>query len=87
MKHKAHSEGRDLLIVDTGDLHDGNGLSDTTVPDGRITDEIFKYVDFDLLSIGWVYIHVITDIEITNCTLAMSQRLFITISSLGMKVA
>ena len=52
MKHKAYSEGRDLLVVDTGDLHDGTGLSDTTNPDGKITDEIFKYVDFDLLSIG-----------------------------------
>jgi 2',3'-cyclic-nucleotide 2'-phosphodiesterase (5'-nucleotidase family) len=52
MKKKAHSEGRDLLVVDTGDLHDGTGLSDTTSPDGKITDEIFKYVDFDLLSIG-----------------------------------
>ena len=52
MKNKAHTEGRDLLIVDTGDLHDGTGLSDTTSPDGKITDEIFKYVDFDLLSIG-----------------------------------
>ena len=52
MKDKAHSEGRDLLVVDTGDLHDGTGLSDTTNPDGEITDEIFKYVDYDLLSVG-----------------------------------
>ena len=52
MKHKAHHEGRDLLVVDSGDLHDGTGLSDTTIPDGEITDEIFKYLDYDLLSIG-----------------------------------
>jgi 2',3'-cyclic-nucleotide 2'-phosphodiesterase (5'-nucleotidase family) len=53
MKNKAHSEGRDLLIVDTGDLHDGTGLSDTTTPDGKITDEIFKYINYDLLAIGF----------------------------------
>jgi 2',3'-cyclic-nucleotide 2'-phosphodiesterase (5'-nucleotidase family) len=52
MRDKAHLEGRDFLVVDTGDLHDGTGLSDTTVPDGKITDEIFKYMDYDLLSIG-----------------------------------
>jgi 2',3'-cyclic-nucleotide 2'-phosphodiesterase (5'-nucleotidase family) len=53
MKNKAHREGRDLLIIDSGDLHDGTGLSDTTDPDGEITDEIFKYMNYDLLSIGY----------------------------------
>ena len=52
MKVKAHGDGRDLVLVDTGDLHDGTGLSDTTTLDGEITDEIFKYVDYDLLSVG-----------------------------------
>ena len=52
MKRKAHSEGRDLLLVDSGDLHDGTGLSDTTPVDGEITDEIFQYMDYDLLSVG-----------------------------------
>jgi hypothetical protein len=56
MKVKAHSDGRDLLLVDTGDLHDGTGLSDTTTLDGEITDEIFKYVDYDLLSVGCKYL-------------------------------
>jgi 2',3'-cyclic-nucleotide 2'-phosphodiesterase (5'-nucleotidase family) len=53
MKVKAHREGRDLLLVDTGDLHDGTGLSDTTTRDGEITDEIFKYIDYDILSVGY----------------------------------
>ena len=52
MKNKAHNEGRDLLLIDTGDLHDGTGLSDTTALDGEITDEIFKYIDYDVLSVG-----------------------------------
>jgi 2',3'-cyclic-nucleotide 2'-phosphodiesterase (5'-nucleotidase family) len=54
MKRKAHDEGRDLLLVDSGDLHDGTGLSDTTPIDGEITDEIFKYMDYDLLSVGYI---------------------------------
>lgn len=54
MRDRARKEGRDLLLVDTGDLHDGTGLSDTTVPDGKITDEIFKHLDYDLLSIGYI---------------------------------
>jgi len=53
MKDKAYQDGRDLLLIDTGDLHDGTGLSDTTVPDGKITDKIFNYLDHDLLSIGY----------------------------------
>lgn len=52
MKEKANREHRDLLIVDTGDLHDGTGLSDTTVPSGKITDRIFSYMDYDILSVG-----------------------------------
>jgi len=56
MQVKAHREGRDLLLVDSGDLHDGTGLSDTTDPDGEITDEIFKFLDYDVLSVGYCYI-------------------------------
>jgi 2',3'-cyclic-nucleotide 2'-phosphodiesterase (5'-nucleotidase family) len=69
MKRKAHQEGRDLLVVDSGDLHDGTGLSDTTTPDGEITDEIFKYVDFDLLAVGYAPALALLNEGITNCML------------------
>lgn len=52
MKHKAGNMGVDLLIVDTGDLHDGTGLSDATNPDGELTNDLFKELDYDLLTIG-----------------------------------
>jgi 2',3'-cyclic-nucleotide 2'-phosphodiesterase (5'-nucleotidase family) len=53
MKHKAGNMGVDLLIVDTGDLHDGTGLSDTTTPDGKVSNQIFNELsDYDLLTIG-----------------------------------
>ncbi|KAJ8119665.1 hypothetical protein O1611_g10560 [Lasiodiplodia mahajangana] len=51
-KHQAGNMGVDLLIVDTGDLHDGAGLSDATSPDGEISITVFDDVDYDLLAIG-----------------------------------
>ncbi len=60
----ARSEGRDLLLIDTGDLHDGNGLADGFPPynkdepggkeavDGHVSNQIFAMVDYDLLTIG-----------------------------------
>ncbi|EEB07493.1 phosphoprotein phosphatase [Schizosaccharomyces japonicus yFS275] len=52
MKAIAAEKDVDLYIVDTGDLHDGTGFSDVTSPDGLYTDEIFKALPFDLLTIG-----------------------------------
>ncbi|UNI21468.1 hypothetical protein JDV02_007456 [Purpureocillium takamizusanense] len=52
MKHTARSMGVDLLLVDTGDLHDGNGVSDATTPDGTKSMPIFSEIDYDLLTIG-----------------------------------
>ncbi|KAI4122916.1 MAG: hypothetical protein LQ338_005549 [Usnochroma carphineum] len=52
MKHKAGNLGVDLLLVDTGDLHDGNGLSDASTPNGAISNPIFENVEYDLLTIG-----------------------------------
>lgn len=52
MKHRAGNLGVDLLLIDTGDLHDGNGLSDATSPNGAISNPIFENIDYDLLTIG-----------------------------------
>ncbi|CCF56992.1 hypothetical protein KAFR_0B06950 [Kazachstania africana CBS 2517] len=46
------NEYQDLLIIDTGDKHDGNGLSDGTRPLGMISTHIFNQVDYDLLTLG-----------------------------------
>ncbi|KAI1414217.1 Metallo-dependent phosphatase-like protein [Hypoxylon sp. FL1857] len=51
-KHQAGNMGVDLLLVDTGDLHDGAGLSDATTPDGEISMKVFDQVEYDLLAIG-----------------------------------
>ena len=52
MRKKAKSYGVDLLVVDTGDLHDGAGLSDATAIDGSLSNPIFENIGYDLLTIG-----------------------------------
>lgn len=52
MKAKADALGVDLLLVDSGDLHDGTGFGDATTLNGQLTLPIFKKLPYDLLSIG-----------------------------------
>lgn len=52
LRNIAHSRKQDFLLVDTGDKHDGNGLSDVTIPNGAESLPIFMKQDFDLLTIG-----------------------------------
>ncbi|KAL2311974.1 Phosphoprotein phosphatase [Schizosaccharomyces pombe] len=52
MKELADFKDVDLLLVDTGDLHDGNGLSDASDPEGIYTNNIFTYLPYDILTIG-----------------------------------
>ncbi|WFD45286.1 hypothetical protein MPSI1_003968 [Malassezia psittaci] len=64
LRRLASERGVDLLFVDTGDLHDGNGLSDAfpTVPssspnfayavNGHVSDQVFALADYDILTIG-----------------------------------
>lgn len=52
MRAKATELGVDLLLVDTGDLHDGAGLSDATTVDGELSNLVFERLDYDLLTIG-----------------------------------
>lgn len=52
MKQRAHDNGQDLLLIDTGDKHDGNGLTDATSPNGVKALPIFTKQDYDLITIG-----------------------------------
>lgn len=52
MKRTAKDLEVDMLLVDTGDLHDGSGLSDATKVDGEESMPIFDNIDYDLLTIG-----------------------------------
>ncbi|KAJ6502330.1 Metallo-dependent phosphatase-like protein [Mycena sanguinolenta] len=55
MKELAVQKDVDLLLVDSGDLHDGTGLSDG-YPSGGVdahdSNEFFKQLPYDLLAIG-----------------------------------
>ncbi|GKZ73009.1 hypothetical protein AnigIFM60653_005151 [Aspergillus niger] len=52
MRDKADRLGVDLLVVDTGDIVTGNGLSDVSDPEGQVSNPIFRYLDYDLLTVG-----------------------------------
>ena len=63
-------------MVDTGDLHDGNGLSDTTSPNGAASNLIFEKVDYDLLTIGnhELYISDIAYLTATQFATAYGEK-------------
>ncbi|KAI8979381.1 Metallo-dependent phosphatase-like protein [Mycotypha africana] len=66
MKEKAKKMKKDLFIVDTGDTHDGNGLSDITSPRGLLSQPLLTQIPYDLLTIGNHELYVD---DITNDTL------------------
>ncbi|PSR90711.1 Metallo-dependent phosphatase-like protein [Coniella lustricola] len=52
MRQKADKEGVDLLLVDTGDRVEGNGLYDASTPKGQYTYDIFREQDIDIICTG-----------------------------------
>ncbi|KAI4283967.1 MAG: hypothetical protein L6R38_001760 [Xanthoria sp. 2 TBL-2021] len=52
LHEKADNEGRDLLLIDTGDRIEGNGLYDASDPKGIYTRAIFKEQEIDVICIG-----------------------------------
>ncbi|KAF9372080.1 hypothetical protein CPB97_001475 [Podila verticillata] len=52
MREQAVHRRKDLLVVDSGDLHDGNGLSDSTPSNGQVSDPIFAKINYDALAVG-----------------------------------
>ena len=52
LREKADREGKDLLLVDTGDRIEGNGLYDASDPKGIYTRQIFKEQAIDVICAG-----------------------------------
>ncbi|KAF7295363.1 Metallophos domain-containing protein [Mycena indigotica] len=55
MKEIAKAKDVDLLLVDSGDLHDGTGLSDGFPPggiDAQASNEFYKQLPYDVMAIG-----------------------------------
>lgn len=51
-RERTIGENRDLLVVDTGDKRDGNGISDASREVGYYSSQIFNEVDYDILTLG-----------------------------------
>jgi hypothetical protein len=52
MRQHADERGVDILLVDTGDRVDGNGLYDGSSPKGKYTYDIFKQQHIDIICTG-----------------------------------
>lgn len=52
LHRKADNDGTDLLLIDTGDRIEGNGLYDASEPKGKYTFDIIKQQNIDLICIG-----------------------------------
>jgi 2',3'-cyclic-nucleotide 2'-phosphodiesterase (5'-nucleotidase family) len=52
LRRKLEAEGKDLLIVDTGDRIEGNGLYDASEPKGLFTFDIFRNQHMDIICSG-----------------------------------
>src|SRR2546421_7724600 len=52
MREKAKANGQDLLVVDSGDRIQGNGLYDASNPKGKYTYNIFKEQHIDVICAG-----------------------------------
>ncbi|KAG1453948.1 hypothetical protein G6F56_007440 [Rhizopus delemar] len=65
---KAKKLKKDLFIVDTGDTHDGDGLSDVTDPRGDVSQPLITNIPYDLLTIGnhELYVNNITVDTVKN---------------------
>ncbi|KAE8147264.1 Metallo-dependent phosphatase-like protein [Aspergillus avenaceus] len=52
MREKAEAQGQDLLVIDTGDRVEGNGLYDSSEPKGIFISEILRQQHIDVLCAG-----------------------------------
>ncbi|KAJ1306532.1 hypothetical protein OPQ81_007533 [Rhizoctonia solani] len=55
MRNEADKKGVDLLVIDSGDLHDGNGLSDgfpVGQVNGQKSNEFLSALPYDVMAIG-----------------------------------
>lgn len=67
MRARADEKGVDLLVVDTGDRAEGNGLWDASDPKGNYTRAIISRLDLDLVTTG--------NHELYNGTTALNEFL------------
>ncbi|RKF61583.1 Uncharacterized protein PB2B2.06c [Erysiphe neolycopersici] len=76
MREKTDAAGTDLLVIDTGDRVEGNGLFDSSNPQGLYTYDIIKEVEYDVLIPGnhELYHPSVVDAEYTKIALATKDK-------------
>ncbi|KHJ32836.1 putative ser thr protein phosphatase family [Erysiphe necator] len=76
MREKINLNGSDLLLIDTGDRVDGNGLYDASKPKGLFTFEIIKELDYDVLTLGnhELYLNDAVDDEYKKLATALKEK-------------
>ncbi|KAI9811710.1 MAG: hypothetical protein M1832_000707 [Thelocarpon impressellum] len=52
LRQKAEDDGVDLILIDTGDRVEGNGLYDASDPQGKYTSEVFRQQEMDVICSG-----------------------------------
>jgi hypothetical protein len=52
LREKLEADGKDLLVIDTGDRIEGNGLYDASDPKGKYTFDIFREQHIDIICSG-----------------------------------
>ncbi|KAI9692046.1 MAG: hypothetical protein M1820_009581 [Bogoriella megaspora] len=52
LRDKADADGTDIIVVDTGDRVEGNGIYDASNPKGKYTFDILKQQDIDVICSG-----------------------------------
>ncbi|KAJ5999232.1 hypothetical protein N7451_007042 [Penicillium sp. IBT 35674x] len=52
LQEKAEAQGQDLLVIDTGDRVEGNGLYDSSDPKGIYLSEILRHQHIDVITSG-----------------------------------
>ena len=52
LRQRADDDGSDLLVIDSGDRVEGNGLYDASDPKGIYTSSIFKHQHIDVITAG-----------------------------------
>lgn len=73
-KKNCINETQDVILIDSGDKHDGNGLSDATEPNGVDTTKIFNEQDYDLLTLGNHELYVPENTVLEYYSTAMSKK-------------
>jgi 2',3'-cyclic-nucleotide 2'-phosphodiesterase (5'-nucleotidase family) len=66
MRQQAKEKGVDLLVIDSGDRVEGNGLYDASEPKGLYTRRILRQLDVDILTTG--------NHELYNGTTALNEK-------------